>query len=163
MKSKIMVVLVALLLAAFTQSEASIVYNFNIVVDYTGISNNFLKIQGIEFSLSGTQGVDWTFGGFNPPYSGGAWFFSSTGIIDDTYVSGQINTSVPLNSGTIFTLVSPNNSLITLSNVVPFDYNNDDFTGHPFSAQLNVVPIPGAVWLLGGGVVSLVALRRRRS
>jgi hypothetical protein len=29
------------------------------------------------------------------------------------------------------------------------------------SGQVNVVPIPAAVWLLGSGLVGLVALRRR--
>jgi hypothetical protein len=163
MKKKIMMgFAIFLLMSAFiAKSDASTVYSFDVAVDYSGVSNNFNKIQGIEFTLSGTQGVDWIFGSFNAPYNG-TWFFSSTGIIDDTYVSGQIDTSVPLNSGTIFTLISPNDSLILLSNVVPFNYSNQDFTGHPFSAQLNAVPIPAAAWLLGSGLVGLVVLKRRK-
>ena len=163
MKRKIFSILAILVLVGFSQSEADITYSFDVTVDYSGITDDWDKIQGIEFTISGTENTDWEFDdAFNSPYNGDAWFFDKTGIIDDTFNFSDINTSVPLNSGPIFTLVSPNDSVITITNIVPFDYNDLDFDTDKFSAQLNVVPIPGAIWLLGSALVGLIGIRSRR-
>jgi len=164
MKKAFYVIFVCLLLLGFNQSEAATTYNFDVTgIDYTGLTDAE-KIQGVEMTISGTAGVDWNFVGFNGVYAS-TWFFGGKtgGIIDDTWDGTDIATSVPLNNGTIFTLISPNDSIITASGIIPFDYvsGGQDYTG-TFNAQFNVVPIPGSILLLGSGLIGLIGIARRK-
>jgi hypothetical protein len=52
------------------------------------------------------------------------------------------------------------NADVPISHVI-FDGNTGDGFNHLDGLQTNVVPIPGAVWLLGTGLIGLVAMRRK--
>jgi hypothetical protein len=57
-------------------------------------------------------------------------------------------------------------SFFTITTSFWADANGSEFSPQPTAlggtVRVDPVPIPGAVWLLGGGLVSLVALRRRK-
>ncbi len=79
-----------------------------------------------------------------------AWLFSFTGL---DKASGK-----PVTITAEFDSITPEPASATYT-----DFGTYHTGGFFKSLQMTVVPIPGAVWLLGGGLVCLVALRRKGS
>ena len=84
MKKKIFVIIFILMVAAVGQSEAATLYTFEAVVDYTGISDPWLFVAGVDFNISGIEGLDWELVGFSAPYVG-MWEYLPGGIFDDAF------------------------------------------------------------------------------
>ncbi|MDM8525036.1 VPLPA-CTERM sorting domain-containing protein [Desulfococcaceae bacterium HSG8] len=59
-----------------------------------------------------------------------------------------------------FTEDSLGNSDLMFSGVTLGDFNGDLFSAELETGNVSVVPIPGAVWLLGSGLVGIVGFRR---
>jgi len=131
-------------------ADAATAFDFKIPYSTSGLNAANLVAGS---SISGLGGT------FTPTLSSGlisALYFnlSSTipvipnGVLAIFDITGLVAGLYPLNF-----------SVVGLGNV-----DGDDITDfQTVAGSVNVVPIPGAVWLLGGGLVSLVALRRRRS
>jgi len=161
MKKTIFVLVFVLMFLGIGQVQAATIYVWNVTVDDTGLTNKNQLIAGVDFKISGAQGTDWEFVGFNSVYDG-IWMFFKTGINDDKSAPPDTDTYTPLMTGPVFQLRWLGAGIPTIDTLEPYNYDAGDFAGK-FSAELTAVPIPPAILLLGGGLLSLVALRRRRS
>jgi Tfp pilus assembly protein FimT len=119
---------------------------------------SFINIASFDFTVSGATGAD-----FNPTLPTG-WLALPTGNIFSAF-DGSGTHSLPTGDIGSFT------STVTLSNwtfgnqggntIASSAYVvNHVSTNYVISAS--AVPIPAAVWLLGSGLVGLVAVRRRQ-
>jgi hypothetical protein len=70
-----------------------------------------------------------------------------------------------MTSGTLIgmaTLANETQESELLSNLWYINIHTTSFGGGEIRGQVQVVPIPAAVWLFGSGLLGLVALARRR-
>jgi hypothetical protein len=129
------------------------------------------KIGGVEFFVTGgSYPTDWTESLGSAVPSGQGWIFENfsgyASAYDNYDYSDPTGTYNPIvTSGNIITLFS--DVQLAISDLGFFDRGGDyltigdDFTTDGFTETL--VPIPSTILLLGGGLVALVGLRRRRS
>lgn len=159
MKKKIFAVILILMLVSICQSEAATTYQLEIGgINYSGVAD-LDRIAGFEGSISGTAGTDWILGTIFGSYDIEWGFDEGPG----TYFGGSdfsSSESFPLNDGIILTIISPNDTPLTLTSFDPYDYDVDAYGGS-VNASLNAVPIPGALWLLGSGLIGMVGVRRK--
>jgi hypothetical protein len=103
---------------------------------------------------------------------GQGWHGVSQLYIDDNYVGDLTdgdNSGIILGDNfarlDIFDLTSYA-SILTGGNTIRIDtagIDNDNWALDYSELEINTVPIPGAVWLLGSGLVGLIAVRRRNT
>jgi len=113
--------------------------------------------------LTGTDLFEFLFTGFDP--NDIARFYSE--IDQDGINSGEDCRSIFFNNGTVDNsmvrvLFSSGTKLYPLSITLPDGPENASYYEFTASQELPTVPIPGAVWLLGSGLIGLVAMRRRK-
>jgi len=139
------------------QSEAATTYIFEVSnVPYTdppttqtNISAFFVDIIGGDWELgtiSDRYAVDWGFDEGPAEYFGGA-DFTNLG-------------EVPLINGPVAEIIAINDDALTLSNFAA--YTAEPALNLSVTANLTPVPIPSAILLLGGGLIGLVGLRRKK-
>jgi len=91
--------------------------------------------NGIEYGL------------WNDDFSGTySWTVDDSNITDWTQITGTFNITDPGNYTIAFAAIGDPNTL----------------GGFIDDVELNPVPIPGAVWLLGSGLLGLIGIRRRK-
>ena len=83
-----------------------------------------------------------------------------------------VNAGVQVNIGAISGITSPTIGSATITQAQADDLlaglwyiniHTGEFPGGEIRGQVNVIPIPAAVWLFGSGLLGLVALARRRT
>jgi hypothetical protein len=128
------------------------------------------KVGGVEFQVN-TADFSYLLGDAIP--SAGNWIYEGFGTgpvfgaVYDNYSDFTNLTDIApiVSSGNVVTLMS--DVQLSITNVAFYDYNGNYPTlGDTFTSQgfvETIVPIPSAIFLLGGGLVGLVALRRRKS
>jgi hypothetical protein len=177
-KFKLTIVLVLFLIGVWGNAQASLYeYSLDITLlsGYSSLTN-FDKIGGVEFvaKVGGTGYAitsGYVFGSAISSLPGWIWSYSSSGnhgLYDDyDYLNPGTTYNPIVGSGNIVKISS--DSLITFSDLKFYDKDGDYLTagtaaGYFTSAgfQQTAVPIPAAVWLLGSGMVGLVALKRRK-
>mgnify|MGYP003573914810 CR=1 FL=1 len=165
MKKKIFAIFFMLMLIAICQSEAATTYNLVITDINYGTLPDLDKIAGFESNISGTAGTDWVINTVSSRYAIAPWNFDQGISTDPTFFGGaddSVAQNVWLENGIVLTITSPNDTPLTLSNFVAFDYRTaGDFSGN-VTANLNAVPIPGSILLLGSGLVGLIGIARRK-
>jgi hypothetical protein len=85
-----------------------------------------------------------------------------------SFIYYDLSTPEAINSGVLasfdITGLAIGSYLLNFSSMNLGNLNSEDILNfQTVAGTVNVVPIPSAILLLGGGLVSLVALRRRRS
>jgi len=167
MSKKIFAVLLMLMLIPICQSQAATTYTFEITEHYAtdGIVDINDKIGAFTSNISGIAGTDWVIDTISAPYSG--WYFDEGDFtLPNVHLFGGSDFSyppdAPVNSGIVLTIIAPNDYPLVLSDFIAYNYLGPEFTGD-YSASLtpSAVPIPGALWLLGSGLVGMVGVRRK--
>lgn len=94
-----------------------------------------------------------------PPYGGADFGYFQSGSFSFRYgaLIGQIGNGDYFFVGTSYDGFAPQSGTLKF---VYWDSNNHDNFGY-VTANVNIVPIPAAAWLLGSGLVGLIGLRRR--
>jgi len=167
MSKKIFAVLLMLMLVVpICQSQASTTYTFNFTENYLGDGVTELndKISAFECSISGIAGVNWIID--NSSIVGDYatnWFFGEGPGNEFTGVEINFPGVTPLTTGPVLNIISIDDTPLNLSGFIPYTFNGPEYTAGSYSASLDVasVPIPGALWLLGSGLVGMVGVRRK--
>lgn len=135
------------------------------ILDEGAVDNIENKIGGVEFTVSGGEyGVDWTVALGNAIPSAGNWIFENYGgtwsaVYDDYDYANQ--NYAPMLEGNILTIHSEEE--LTFGNLGFYDFTGSDVNSAYYRSDgFQAVPIPAAAWLLGGGLVLLVGLKRNR-
>lgn len=178
MKKLLMTVIIILAVAMLFGSANAYTVNFDLGNDMI-----FSELSGFQFDVNGAGDLGAIVGAPGPSMpviaAGYPWFIGRAA--NDGFfsydVSGAI--SMPFSAGTVMVLTR--DEPFTLSNFI-FSSSLDqdgkypytvytaeniwsDGLGTTYTASLNQmpppVPIPAAVWLLGSGLLGLVAIRRR--
>lgn len=90
---------------------------------------------------------------------------AAPGVNASPVVTIPLGASLGMTSGTLIgtaTLANETQESQLLSNLWYINIHTSNFTGGEIRGQVQVVPIPAAVWLFGSGLLGLVALLRRR-
>ena len=166
MKKIIFAIFCTLMLMTITicQSEASTTYELVFTNINYGAINDADKIAGFESNI---VGGDWQVGTISSPYES-AWFIDNLSSSGGTFFGGADDSDtqdVWLENGIFATIISLNDNPLSIINMDPYKYSNGgaSYTG-AYTAQLNptaAVPIPGALWLLGSGLIGMVGVRRK--
>ncbi|MBI9088362.1 MAG: VPLPA-CTERM sorting domain-containing protein [Desulfobacterium sp.] len=155
---------------AFTVVPTSYLYTLDIDISnpVTGLEL-VRKIGGVEFKvLGGEPQTNWTFELGDAVPTGGNWIFESFGgnysaIYDDWDFSDPDYT--PMTSGRVATITS--DVALTFDSLVFYDFEGKtDFPAGYYASEgfkESPVPLPGAMILLGSGLVGVFGLVRRRS
>jgi hypothetical protein len=151
MKKCLLTILASLMLFSVCQVYAATVYNFEVLS-----INSSDPVHGIDMTITG----DWSFGAFESYYATDWTYTKVNSILNvgDLFLS---TSGLPLVTGSVFTLISNNDGLLSISSIDPYDEFGTSLPGS-VTASLNAVPIPAAAWLLGSGLVGLVVLKRRK-
>ena len=122
---------------------------------------SFVNIASFNFEILSPAG---TLGSTFTPTLPANWLFLPTGSVVSAFDGGGAN-SLPSGSIGSFSIdVTLGNWEFGNQSAVSFTQGVDYFVAQVGSNYVvSAVPIPSAILLLGGGLVSLVALRRRRS
>ncbi len=134
------------------------------ILDEGGVGAVENMIGGVEFTVSGgVFGSDWTAALGNAVPAGGNWTFESYGAWNAVYDDYDyvLKDYAPLLEGNILTIVSTEE--LTFSNLGFYDFTGADVNSAYYHSEgFQAVPLPAAAWLLGGGLVFLVGLKRNR-
>lgn len=183
MKKMLMAIVTILAVAMLFGSASAYTVNFDLGGDMV-----FSELTGLQFDVSGDYlaAMTGTPGSSMPVVAPGSypWFIgkSSNGFFSyDVSSLGQLTVVSPLSAGTV--LIVTGDSPFSLSNFVFGSGVNTDGSGeYPYTVfvcenlwtdglgatytasltECSAVPIPGAVWLLGSGLLGLVTIRRHR-
>jgi hypothetical protein len=89
---------------------------------------------------------------------------AAPGVIASPVITIPLDASLGMTSGTLIgmaTLANETQESELLSNLWYINIHTTNFGGGEIRGQVQVVPIPAAVWLFGSGLLGLVALARR--
>ncbi len=140
-------------------------YNVDVQVSYdaAALANPDLQIQNWDWTLSGVDVPSFVPTVLSP--------YASNWEIFPSGAANSLGANLPLapgnftlatiNSDTMLTLVSTNGYDAVYNYQFTGNFEPIPFTNGTFSAQLNPVPIPPTILLLGAGLVGLVGIRRR--
>jgi len=140
------------------QSEAATTYIFEVSnVPYTDPPDTVTNITAFTADINGGA---WELGTIFSRYVADWAFDEGPGIL---FGGADLSTAgdVPLINGPVIEVIALDDDPLTLSNFTAFDL--DVKPNGSVTASLNPVPIPSAILLLGGGLIGLVGLRRRKN
>ncbi|MCP4689615.1 MAG: hypothetical protein GY859_16295 [Desulfobacterales bacterium] len=161
-----LVVLSILLAGQVGATPISYTYTLDVAIPDEGVIDNIEnKIGGVEFTVNGgAYGSDWTATLGNAIPTGGNWIFENYGgswsAAYDDY-DYTLKDYAPMQAGNILTIHSTEE--LSFGNLGFYDFTGGDVnTAYYQTEGFEAVPIPAAAWLLGGGLVFLVGLKRNR-
>jgi hypothetical protein len=155
---------------AFTVEPTSYLYTLDIDISDSVMAPDLVrKIGGVEFKVfGGDPRTNWTFELGDAVPKGGNWILESFGgnysaVYDDWDWNDP--DYKPMTTGRVVTITS--DVELTFDSMVFYDFEGGDkFPEGYFSSEgfkETPVPIPGAMMLLGSGLVGVFGLVRRRS
>jgi hypothetical protein len=141
----------------------------DVIVDISSVTDLYAFQFDIGFDPAVLSAIDVTEGPFLP--SGGSTFFLP-GTIDNiggsiSFTADSLIGAIPgvSGDGTLATLsfqaLALGTSPVDLSNVILLDSSFADISYNTAGASVNVVPEPGTLILLGSGLLSALALKKR--
>ncbi len=164
----IITLFVSSLLLAAQAGATPIAYTYTLdvaILDEGAVSDIENKIGGVEFTVSGgAYDSDWTVTLGNAIPSAGNWIFENYGgvwsAVYDDYDYG-LKDYTPMLEGNILTIQSTEE--LSFGDLGFYDFTGSDVNPAYFHSEgFQAVPLPAAAWLLGGGIVFLMGLKRNR-
>jgi hypothetical protein len=156
MKKKLTAIFLVLMFIGVCQSEAATTYIFEVSnVPYDSPPTTLTNISAFVADINGGA---WELGTVFDRYVTDWGFDEGPG----TYFGGADLSSagdVPLINGPVVEIIALNDDPLTLSNFTAYTLDLD--VNNSVAANLNPVPIPPTVLLLGAGLMGLVGIRRR--
>ena len=166
-----------LTLLLFTENKAqAFVYTIDIKLPLSVIIDPAEKIGGLEFTVKPSNSdlvhsnadLGYELGDAIPAPPPGHWIFETyTGdycaVYDDYQDYSGLSDIAPMLPGRIITITSAIE--LDFDALVFYDFSGKLVPGDYFSSegfQLAPVPIPGALFLLGSGLIGLIAVRRKQ-